>query len=313
MKKELVTRTMCMFMAVVVSLGLIACVANTEPGETEKQIAVDPTSWKPTEPKEEPTTEPIPEYVGNYSLDYCKSNAGVYIAYEDGSFDRCASGGYCYGLSSGSDYFYGMFLKDSLLFDAPDISRQNDSKKLVVFSDIYYTLTLHPIHAEVACFSTETNGGIEGYGKLIQVTDNGASITIHYDNHERETANPIYINGKPASEYEADKHSWSTRSHKGISRNYSYSVLGFQREESITFGVAEGTTLVENTYQIDSTYYDCDREHNFWENEDIYWIMGTPTADGYAEVDISGVPSGKYVMVFRFDGKYRATILTIGN
>lgn len=312
MKKEFVTRIMCMLMVVIVSLCLIACGTNTEPEETEKQIAVAPNSLETTEPKAEPTTEPAPEYLGNYSLEYCKSNAGVYVAYEDGSFDKCGSGGYCDGLSKGSSYFYGMFLKDSALYFAHDISLQNDGKKLVVFSDADYTLTLHPIHTEVACFSVDTEDGTEGFGQLIQVTDRGASIAIQYKNHEREDIHPIYINGEPASEYEADEHAWSIRSHKGISKDYYYQVLGF-KEESITLGIADGTTLIEKTYEIDSTYYDCDPEHNFWENEDVYYIKGTPTSEGYAEADISDVPAGKYVMLFRFDGKYRATILNINN
>jgi len=316
MRKEFIKRILCLIMAVIVAVLLIACGANTEPEETKRQTVNNQTSVNNAEFADVPDKEQNEsngKMRGMYTLDNCKGMIGVYVAYEDGSFDMCTGGGYCYGLISGGNMFHGMFMRDVSLVYAKEIDKLSKEKRLVVFCNTDYSLTLHPIHAEAACFVVESSDGdVKGYGRLSQITEMGAPIDILYVEGEREDINPIYIDGKPAKEYNAETVKWSVNPFKGMSgTSYTYQLWGFKKGTNVKIGVGKGTALVEKEYEVNSTYYDCEYDRNNWEDEDIYHIEGLATPEGYAEVDLSNVPKGKYVMLFQWKGTYRANILTI--
>lgn len=293
---------MCLLMVAIVSFTLIAC--------GEKTVQEEPSNQSLDNETTEMNTESTSKNLGEYTLSECISSDRVYIKYNDGSFDRYGAGGYCRKFSMGSG-FYGMYLPDKYLKYTTTLNLSNDERKLVVFASGEYSLTLHPVHAEVAVFTTSKDDVI-GYGHIGQITDRGVTIDIIYSNHEWEDIFATYIDGKPATEYEAEILEWYAYPYSGATSVDVYCRLeGFKKGTTVTLGVVEGSTLVEKQYEVDATYYDCDPQHNNWQDEDIYYLECIATPEGYAEVDLTGVPAGKYVMLYDYDGYYCATVLTI--
>lgn len=264
----------------------------------------------PTQAQEE-TTEPIPRKQGAFSIEGCKKHAGVFISYDDDSFDLIPSGGYCEGLSTWYDGFDGMYIPNAIIDETPIV---NKNMNLVLFWDSDYLLSLHPIHAEVNAFRTVSDDGTSGYGRMGQINSKSqsASIYLSYRNHESTYIQPVYINGKPAYEYPAEHFSWTVRPYSGVSQDYTYQMWNFVGD-TITLGTGEGTTLIEKTYDIDAKYYDCNVDHNSCEEQDVYYLKGIPTPSGYATLDLSDVPSGRYSMVLEYNNqkRYIASLLTI--
>lgn len=303
-----VARTISLLLSIV--LFLTAC--KTNGGRTISK-AEDSTVKPPKTSNNESTeyTEDQETTIGIMSLDDCKDDSGIYIAYDDGSFDHYPVGGYCKDLGTSSQYFSGMYMENSTALAVPDVDH---STKIAVFCDTDYTLSLHPIHAEVAAFRIFSDDLVPGYGRLgyFDSERQSAYYNIVYQNHESKAVDLLSINGEPISAYEPYHKQWTVRSHQGISQDYTYQIWGFTGK-TVTLGIGNGTTLEEETYLLNSTYYDCDIEHNEWSENDIYNIKGVPTAQGYAVADLSDVPSGKYVMVFNERKSYSATIINIVN
>ncbi|MGM9604893.1 MAG: hypothetical protein ACI3XG_07485 [Faecousia sp.] len=221
------------------------------------------------------------------------------------------SGGYCEGLSTWYDGFDGMYIPAKLVDATPIVNRDMN---LVLFWDSDYLLSLNPIHAEVNAFQTVTDDGMLGYGRMGRIDSKyqSASIYINYRNHESTYIDPVYINGKPAYEYPAEHFSWTVRPYSGMSKDYTYEMWNFVGD-TITLGTGEGTTLIEKTYDIDAKYYDCNVDHNSCEEKDIYYLKGIPTPSGYATLDLSDVPSGRYSMVLEYNNNknYTASLLIL--
>lgn len=280
---------------------------TTDPIATTEQPTTEPESTKQTQP---PTTEPVPTTIGSYTLEECKRANGVFIAYEDGSFDMFPTGGYCKGLGNLDSNFDGMFLSDSIISSTPTVNRQT---KIVVFSNTDYRLTLHPIHASVRVFQTHSHIGVEGYGRLGEIFSNTkrVNVYVYYEDHTSDEINPVFINGNPAYEYQADCVEWTVNPYSGMPRTQrTIQLLSFTGDE-VTFGVGTGTTLIEKTYPVNAKYFDCDIDKNNYSDEDIYRLTGLPTKEGYAEIDLSEIPDGQYALVFHFGNRYRASLLTM--
>lgn len=291
------------------STELLNTISTSLPTDT---IATESTE-KPEIPTrtQEGTIEPSPKKQGPFSIEDCKNRSGVFISYDDGSFGIIPSGGYCEGLSTWYDGFDGMYMPDILVEATPIVTKDMN---LVLFWDSDYLLSLHPIHAEVSAFQTVSDDGTSGYGRMGQINTKyqSASIYLSYRNHESTYIDPVYINGKPAYEYPAEHFSWTVRPYSGVSQDYTYEMWNFVGD-TITLGTGEGTTLIEKTYDIDAKYYDCYSDHNSCEEQDVHYLKGIPTPSGYATLDLSDVPSGRYAMVLEYNNQknYKAFLLTL--
>ena len=246
--------------------------------------------------------------LGEYSADSCSILQGFFLSYNDGSFDYYESPGYCFGFSADSLGFYGVFAENSRI---PDNTVINNNSNLVLFSKAStYSVTLHPIHASVSAFLTTSDENVLGYGMLTGHSDLYSQISIHYLDNTIERFNPIYMNGQPAIEYQAVKIEKEVTPYKGMpSKVEKFTNIGFQENSTLTLGLSEGTSLIEVAYDVDSTYFDCHPDHNNWEEEDIYYAKLIPTSAGYATIDLSHIPSGNYIMLYRSNNKYQASII----
>lgn len=308
--------TMLLVLLLLLASLSVAC-SNSESQEIPKETAVNTEASKAaTEVAVETTAETEPEAAmqGKYTLEECTSKRGVFIAYEDGSFDLFPVGGYCYGYSRFSEGLDGFYIANSVAEAIPDVGRDD---KLVVFCDDNYYLTLYPVHGEISTIRTESENGVTGYGRLSNTLD---CVYVHYEDGESETIRIEYINGEPADVYDAVKLNYEVKPYKGKnSVAVSVELTGFQKGEPIRLGIVDGTAVSEYDYSADATYFDCNNEHNNWDEEDAYGInygvQVTPTFDGYATIDFSEVPDGKYVVIFRYiKGEkqyYQSTLLNL--
>lgn len=286
---------------------LIACAS---PNESEKAMK-SPLETDVLETQE--TTEPQKTTQGELSLEECEGRGGVFIAYDDGSFDEFPGGGYCLGLSRLTVGFSGMFLENSVLEKTPTIT---GDMKIIVFSTAdYYHVNAYPIHHEVAAIQYTSDDGTKGYGKLAYEQD---KIYVYYRNHESEDVKIEFINGEPSEEYDAvkiDREVYPSKGMKKVARGYR--LAGFQKDEEVRLGVVKGTAIEEKSYEANITYFDCDNEHNNWDEEDQYYLDATPTVEGYAVIDFEQLPTGRYVLVYDYiSGEsmyYRAFLLDWNN
>ncbi len=295
--------------ATVISFASVACSQSDIQKETIYLTPTTETSNCASNTELSETTEPFTSTIGSYTIEDCKTQNGVYIKYNDESFDIYRSGGYCDGLTRGDSYFYGMYLPDSIADSMPTIDENID---LVVFSDEEYWLTLYPIYADVAVYMTESNDGILGYGRLVNMSESKAYISISYKNHEETSIQALYIDGKSPKDYDAEYLRWRVRPYKGVNSEYSQELWGF-KGSSVTLSVVEGTTLKDVTYEINARFYDCAPDHNDCNDEDLYEIKCIPTSQGYATADLSEVPNGRYVILFEYGKYYKASLVTIQN
>ena len=243
------------------------------------------------------------QQIGTYSLDDCVEYDGLYYAYDDGSFDKVATGGYCLG---GKGYIDGMFLDDYYK------SKIEGTDKMVLFWEGQYSMELYPVAAQIPVIQLEKEDGTRGFGHF-DWSDTSVLVT-YYRDHVHERVIIQTINGALPEEYEPECIEFTVNPYKGIPSEERYICLnGFKPNTEVTLGIAEGTTLEEKTYKVDATYYLCSRDSNHYEEEDSYKIKTTPTAQGYAELDFSEIPDGKYVMVLWYNGfsNYRATLLEL--
>lgn len=292
-------------MIILLSVFSMFAACSIEKLEKESELKNHTSATTPTETSEE--TEPQITTQGKILRDQCERFPGIYIAYEDGSFDNYPGGGYCEDLTRYSNVFEGMFLPERVANATPEV---NGSTKLVVFASDDYYVQLNPIHAEVSAFSMVTNG-VPGYGRLLYTYDDYASIYVYYTNGEYTDIDAININGKPAKEYQEEQIVLEVNPYRGMtSVTKEFILYGFVGQE-VTLSVAEGSKLVDTTYTIDTIYYDCNYEHNNWTDEDVFYLKTMPTTEGYAVIDFTDIPSGRYVMLFRSNGKYKASLLCL--
>ena len=258
-----------------------------------------------------PTTEPEPSTIGKYSLEkLVKYNyVGIFVAYEDGSFDGYPTGGYVWDAEEYLSYISGYFVPGDL---SDKIDRIDANAKLVVFSPSSFSLTLFPIHASVSCLDMSGETGQPSYGKIGQLEDYGSSLRVYYENGDYDVKSIEYINGVPAHTYEAVKIENEVHPSKGIpSRVETVVHYGFTAGENITLACSEGTRLIEESYIANATFYDCYPDHNDYSEPDEYDIQLNRTSEGYAILDFSEVPSGRYVMIFSIAERIYPTLVDI--
>lgn len=281
--------------------SLISEVPTEEVPSASEPTEATKTSEMPTE------TEPAIQMQGWYTLEDCTNSSGFFIAHEDGSFSRYRHGGYCLGLTSGEIAFEGMFLADSIADSLPVISTEDT---LALFWGSNYSAYVFPIHGEIATIQVTAEDGTEGFGRI----ESSSSMNIHYRNHESARVRIQTINGESPDKYQIEKVIITVNPYSGMRReSVSWQLTGFKRDATVSLGIAEGTLLVETTYDIDSKYYACNPEMNNWDEEDVYYPGTLATKQGYAALDFTEIPSGCYILVVRGNGKYIATLLNWKN
>lgn len=261
-------------------------------------------------------TEPTEGYSleGSYTLEDARRMTGIYLAFEDGSFDRYKTGGYCNGLTKSSTDFNGYYASNSMLLQIPTYVTAED--ELAVFSDKDFKISLHPINFEVGAIEFVSENGVAAYGHCNYLFNDSMNVSVHYDNHDSEVIDVLYVDGVAPSAYPLEVSELVVHPYKGmkskeeIARYYS-----FPRGGSVTLSTAQGTTLVEQTYDVSATYFDLQVNRNDWDVVDYYFLDCKPTTEGYAKIEMYdswqgvSIPAGKYVMVFKTDSTYMATII----
>lgn len=281
---------------------------TSAPASNEQQTAVE------TEDVAESETIPEKTLKGEYSLESARSLGGIFLAYDDGSFDRYTTGGYCNGLTKSSTDFDGYYVLNTMLEEIPANITSDD--KLVVFMDKDYNITLHHINAEVGAIRVNSDDGRTGYGHCTYMFGDNMNVSVHYTNHDSEVIDVMYIDGMNPSEYPMEITDKVVYPYKGMKskeeHTYYYS---FPKGETVTFGTAQGTALVEKEYVVSATYFDLFVNNNDWDVLDYYFADSKPTSEGYAEIKMyeswreQEIPEGKYVMVLKTDSNYMATII----
>ncbi len=230
------------------------------------------------------TTEPEIYMIGEYTLSAAKDAGGVFIAYEDGSFDILPTGGYM--TDEG-----GMYLANSIRDRLPEF---NANSKLVVFSDVSYSVATYKVNQKIPAIYMSDWGTAHAYGRLSQ---GKTDIYVESLNNGYETLPVDYINGEPAQEYEAVVIDWVVHPYKGMtSQEERYNLVGFQEGTEVCLGFVDGTSIVEKTYNANCTYYDWHPMHNNYDESDGYELSAKATYDGYAVIDLSEVETGEYVL-----------------
>ena len=312
-KKIALMLTLLLIFSIVFS-ACIASDAQTNP-TLSPSLFTDPTSYSSE------VEEPAVSTRGQYTLGQCKENKGIYIAYDDGSFDRYPAGGYCYGFSTVHSWIYGMYLPNNTVDRIPVI---DEDDTLVVFSDSDYYLYLYPVNWEVGAIQFTSDDGAQGYAHIQQQNEDIVSVSAVDRVHGHDSWSVLYIDGIPAPEYELEitlqEFAPSRYAPSDLDAVFTYSL---PRNSSVVFGIAEGSTLVETTYQVSATYYECFPSHRDCKFEDRYHPDLLPTSEGYAIVNLNErdsediIPNGHYVMVLEFaeEGNrgYIATLLDWNN
>lgn len=307
MKKKTIVRLLTLVMMATLFSGCHK--SGEEESILGEQVSVEKNSMQneATETSEVlAETEPVIQKQGGYTLENCVNSFGFFIAHEDGSFSRYLHGGCCPKIDNNVRGFEGMFMED---IDAENIPILTSKDTLALFWDSNYSVSVLPVHAEEAAIQVTAEDGMEGFARLSE-----SSIFIYYRSNDYAHVTLQTINGESPDKYEPEEVCFTVNPHKGMpSETASYKIRGFKRDATVSLGIAEGTTLVETTYDIDCTYYNCNRSMNNWEEEDIYYPSTRATTQGYAVLDFTEIPSGRYVMIVEGNGKYIATLLNWQN
>ena len=209
------------------------------------------------------------QQIGTYSLDDCVEYDGLYYAYDDGSFDKVATGGYCLG---GKGYIDGMFLDDyykskieilkKLFYESRFSYKQiyelntaleffekefNQLDKMVLFWEGQYSMELYPVAAQIPVIQLEKEDGTRGFGHF-DWSDTSVLVT-YYRDHVHERVIIQTINGALPEEYEPECIEFTVNPYKGIPSEERYICLnGFKPNTEVTLGIAEGTTFLLGRY-----------------------------------------------------------------
>ena len=302
MKQHHVLLAICVSIVIICSLS--AC------GKSEDEPRAIESSANAT--LETETTEVLTEETAakddTLSADDCQNLQGLFISCGDGRFIEYPVGGYCAGMEWGFKGFDGMFLADEIAYNIPVI---DSSDEVALFLDGNYSLDVFPVIAEVAAIRLEKSDGTRGFGKLMS---GGLDMIAYYrDNTVDNSIQFQTINGEAPSEYNCETVEWRSYPYPGApSEDRYWKLCGFERGKDVTLGIAEGTKLVETTYSVDSTYYACNPDMIDWDQEAYYTPDVVPTVDGYAAIDFSKIPSGRYIIVYH-DYENRTYTSTLPN
>lgn len=278
-----------------VAVLFVGC-GNSETGGSEE---TDVTENRKVEEVTEAPTETEPRMIGNRSFEECKNSSGIYIAHEDGSFTSLPGGGF---VDFEGGYEYGMFMRNKIVEATPSLSK---SDKIVLFCDSDYTLQLLPVNWAVGVVYSKQDDGTVGYTRVIK-DQYGVTFYTYYNNNETEREYILFVDDISAEDYPFEVEGGEN----GKSTGY-----GFPQNETVKLGVKKGSALVEREGEVSATYFDCRIKRGLSVSEDLHCLYPTPTADGYAVVDVydglhkAEIPSGKYVMMLRMGKKYIAYLL----
>lgn len=273
---------------------------STEKGEQEVvETTLVPTTTEPTM-----QTEPIT--IGAWSLEDCQSSTGIFIAHEDGSFSKYNGGGYLD--KNGAGYSEGMFLHNDIAEANPTIGKAD---KLVVFCDSDYHLSLLPVKWEVGTMAYSRDDGIKSYLRVLNYDKYGVDFFEYRNDGDTFERDIMYVNGILAKDYPFEIVGGEDGTPIGC---------GFPKGTDVKLGVVEGTTLNEETYTVNATYYYCKAKRDYaGASEEQHYLYPTPTAEGYAVIDVydgwhnTEIPAGMYVMELRMGRSYIAYLLNWQN
>lgn len=304
MKKTVgITLTFIMLMELLCGCVSVDYSIDETTGEYLETADVEADNNEP-EWTEEESTEPVVVLQGQYTLEDAREIGGLYLLCDDGSFNKYRAGGFCVGVDdrTRSD---GMYLLDSIAEGLPSV---NADTNMILFWDGDYYVSLSVINAQASAIQLFSEDGEKGYAMYAR-----GSLEIDYCNYEMEIKDIEYINGIPVGDYTGiEKIEITYNSAKGMpSATYISQYWSLPKGETLTIGTADGTTLIETAYTVNATYYDFDSGHNHFELEDGFLVPTTPTVDGYAKLDFSGIPAGQYVMYIDGDTTYMATLINI--
>ena len=298
-------------------LTFSAC-GKKEDVNTNENVTEDTITENDVNEAEPIETEPEKTTIGEYSAEELYGN-GFYIGYEDDSFDEYPQGGESTNNGTtfnGPRYYDDFFFANEKVDCLPVIT---DKDKLAVIWDGDCDVYLYPVQGEeYAIRVSATDLGDEyadvlgnGYGKIEPAEDkNYYRLSVDYDGggDGHKYYNVEYINGKPALEYELTRmvHEYID---EGKKREIDY--YGLQRGDTVTLGIPYGTTLVEYNVCQDITCFRSWPDHNDDGAEWYYVPALKPTPQGYATLDFSEIPTGKYIMILRGGDEYIGTILDL--
>lgn len=270
---------------------------NKQPTEKGRQEVVETTSMPIL-------TEPAT--IGRWSLEDCQSATGIFIAHEDGSFSKYSGGGYLD--KNGAGYSEGMFLRNEIAEANPAIGK---SDKLVVFCSSDYTLSLLPVKWEVGTMAYSLDDGTKAYLRILNYDKYGVDFFEYRNNGDTIERNIMYVDGIPAKDYPFEIVGGEEGTPIGC---------GFPKGRDVKFGIAQGTTLNEETYNVNASYYYCKATRDIaGASEELHYLYPTPTSEGYAVVDVydgwhnTEIPAGLYVMELRIGRSYIAYLLNWKN
>lgn len=308
---------------IVILLTLLAviCGCAKDNDETKEEPIRIPETTVSMQDITEKGTESVESISGNrnnlegmYILEEAKHMDGIFLAYEDGSFDRYVTGGYCKGLTKSSTEFDGYYALNSMLLDVPAVITETD--QLAVFSDRNFNITLHPINFEVGAISVESDNGVRGFGHCSYLFEDNMNVSVHYSNHDTEVMDVLYIDSILPSEYPLEITEKIVHPYKGMkSKEEVARYYSFPRGDKVSLATAQGTALIEKTYDVNATYYDLYVNHNEWDVVDYYILDYKPTVEGYAKIEMHDswqgvdIPAGKYIMVYKTDRTYKASVI----
>lgn len=238
----------------------------------------------PAEPSPSPFVEPEYTAIGEYTLSECQANPGLYILHSDGSFSKYYTGHVLYWNEQPMTYGTDPWPEDLVISNW--IAQNNiellEQGQLVLFfpyddrvlqglypvTETGYTLGLHDSDLNLVCLFHTLNS-TNAFSKWT------AGETFYWSN----VVDCTTINGINSEDYVFP----STEG-----RDFS----SFPPGEEYTIGIVTGTTLEEETYNTDYTYFLHDEESV------DYKLNATP--DGYAVFDFSDTPVGEYVFTISY-------------
>lgn len=234
------------------------------------------------------TAVPV-EWKGMWSLAQIQNNNGFWVKYLDGSFDKYDSG-YVLNwkgpdpMTYGADYTPVNLLMDTAAVSANVRKIKDGQLVLVCSSDNRVRAGIVPVeysgftmarynedNKKEALFFSKVDDGSEVY---VRKWVRGGSIG--------NSVNCSTINGIPLEQY------GSRIATSGYNR---YST--FAKTEKYTIGIASGSTVTEYEYWTDGAFY-------FQKEVKPFDVKLAPTVDGYAIVDLSGIPAGDYILYYSY-------------
>lgn len=253
-----------------------------------------PSAEEPIVVSEETNTQ------GQYTLDFCQGWPGLFVRYEDGSFDRYNGGAVFTWDDNYMTYGTDNFPRDLVisLGTVESNAKKLAEGELVLFWPYDNRVRSGLYKVEESGYSLvrkDEDGDLEGLF-ITRANESGTGFvqwnqgkTFYWSN----SINYSTINGISKELYE------DFPSAEG--REFA----SFPANQKFTIGVTEGTTLVEKEYSTDYMYLiQSDESSNYQQ---------TATADGYAVLDFSDTEPGEYIFTVSYwneDRRVREVIST---